>query len=62
MIIKSIFIGNAVEAFLEDKFSERFNILYSDDNNKGKTIVYSIVWEIIRSSHLHLIMKNITLF
>ena len=39
MIIKSIFIGNAVEAFLEDKFSEEFNILYSDDNNKGKTIV-----------------------
>lgn len=39
MIIKSIFIGNAVEAFIEDKFSEEFNILYSDDNNKGKTIV-----------------------
>lgn len=39
MIIKSIFIGNATEAFLEDKFSERLNILYSDDNNKGKTIV-----------------------
>lgn len=39
MMIKSIFIGNATEAFLEDKFSEGFNILYSDDNNKGKTIV-----------------------
>lgn len=39
MIIKSIFIGNAHEAFLEDEFSEKFNILYSNDNNKGKTIV-----------------------
>ncbi|MBU4689967.1 hypothetical protein KQ873_02875 [Mycoplasma zalophidermidis] len=39
MLIKSIFIGNTMEAFLENKFSEEFNILYSDDNNKGKTIV-----------------------
>lgn len=44
MIIKSIFIGNAVEAFLEDKFSEGFNILYSDDNNKGKTIVIQSIF------------------
>ncbi|ACF07118.1 Uncharacterised protein [Metamycoplasma arthritidis] len=39
MVIKSIFIGNSTEAFLEDKFDEKFNILYSGDNNKGKTIV-----------------------
>lgn len=39
MIIKSIYIGNAEEAFLENSFSKGFNILYSDDNNKGKTIV-----------------------
>ena len=39
MIIKSIYIGNKKEAFFEDKFSEGFNILYSNDNNKGKTIV-----------------------
>ena len=39
MIIKSIFIGNTTEAFLEVGFSEGFNLIYSDDNNKGKTIV-----------------------
>lgn len=39
MIIKSIYIGNKEEAFIEDGFSRGFNILYSDDNNKGKTIV-----------------------
>lgn len=39
MIIKSIYIGNSNEAFIEDSFGKDFNIIYSDDNNKGKTIV-----------------------
>lgn len=39
MIIKSIYIGNSTEAFIEDNFEKNFNIIYSDDNNKGKTIV-----------------------
>lgn len=43
MIIKSIFVGNAKEAFLEDKFSKGINVLYSDDNNKGKTIIIQAI-------------------
>ena len=43
MIIKSISIGNTIEAFTEDKFSKGFNILYSDDNNKGKTIIIQAI-------------------
>ena len=37
-IIKSA-IGNSEEAFIESSFSDGFNIISSDDNNKGKTIV-----------------------
>lgn len=39
MIIKKIAFGNAEEAFIEDRITSRFNIICSDDNNKGKTIV-----------------------
>lgn len=39
MIIKQIAIGNEIEGFVESSFSEGFNIISSDDNNKGKTIV-----------------------
>lgn len=39
MIIKSVYIGNLEEAFIEDNFTKGFNVLYSNDNNKGKTIV-----------------------
>ena len=39
MIIKKIAFGNANESFIEDRLSKGFNIIYSDDNNKGKTIV-----------------------
>ena len=39
MIIKKIACGNSNEAFVEDRLTEGFNIIYSDDNNKGKTIV-----------------------
>ena len=39
MIIKKIAIGNGEEAYIEDSFSEGVNIILSDDNNKGKTIV-----------------------
>lgn len=38
MIIKKSAVGNREEAFIEDGFSDRFNIISSDDNNKGKTI------------------------
>lgn len=39
MLIKKIAVGNRQEAFIEDQFSDGLNIISSDDNNKGKTIV-----------------------
>lgn len=39
MIIKKVALGNSEEAFIEDSFSEGLNIIASDDNNKGKTII-----------------------
>lgn len=39
MIIKKIAVGNSVESFIEGSLSENFNIISSDDNNKGKTII-----------------------
>lgn len=39
MVIKKVAVGNSEEAFVEDTFSSGLNIISSDDNNKGKTIV-----------------------
>lgn len=39
MIIKKIAVGNRQESFIEDTLTEGFNIISSDDNNKGKTII-----------------------
>lgn len=39
MIVKSIAVGNENEAFIETGLSSGMNIISSDDNNKGKTIV-----------------------
>lgn len=39
MIIKKIAVGNVEEAFIEDSILNGFNIISSDDNNKGKTII-----------------------
>lgn len=39
MIIKQVAIGNEKEGFVESSFSKGFNIISSDDNNKGKTII-----------------------
>lgn len=39
MKIIKMAVGNAEEAYIEDSFSDGVNIIYSDDNNKGKTIV-----------------------
>ena len=38
MIIKKIAVGNSNEAFVEENLEPGFNIISSDDNNKGKTI------------------------
>lgn len=39
MIIRKIAFGDEKEAFIEDRLTSGFNIIYSDNNNKGKTIV-----------------------
>ena len=48
MKIKSIALGNTEEAYVEERFSDGVNIIFSDDNNKGKTIIfYSLICSII---------------
>ena len=39
MKILRIAVGNSKEAFIESRFTEGLNIISSDNNNKGKTIV-----------------------
>lgn len=39
MIFKRLYIGNKEEAYIEEQLEPRLNIIFSDDNNKGKTIV-----------------------
>lgn len=39
ILIKSFCIGNKEKSFYLDKFSNGINIIHSDDNNKGKTII-----------------------
>lgn len=39
MIIKKVAFGNSSEAFIEDRFKNSVNVIFSDDNNKGKTIL-----------------------
>lgn len=47
MIIKKVAIGNKSEAFIEKRLQNKTNIIFSDDNNKGKTILMqSIVYSI----------------
>lgn len=52
MIIKKIAFGNSDEAFIESRLSPNLNVIYSDDNNRGKTLVmqglmYSLGYESI---------------
>ena len=39
MKIRKVAFGNSKEAYVENRFSDGLNIISSDDNNKGKTIV-----------------------
>lgn len=39
MKIMKVAVGNSTEAFIEGRFTDGLNIISSDDNNKGKTIV-----------------------
>lgn len=45
--VKTVAIGNNEEAFIEDNFKDGINIIYSNDNNKGKSIlIQSIMYTI----------------
>lgn len=37
--IEAFYVGNGVESFVEKDFHQRVNVIWSDDNNVGKTIV-----------------------
>lgn len=39
MIIKRFAFGDRTEAFVENRFGRHLNIIFSNDNNKGKTLV-----------------------
>lgn len=39
MIIQKVAIGNSEESYIEKSLSESINIISSDDNNRGKTIL-----------------------
>ncbi len=39
MKIKNLYIGDSNQAFVENRFEDGINLIYSNDNNKGKTIV-----------------------
>lgn len=40
MLIKKIAFGNLEEAFIEKRLTDGVNIIYSDENNKGKTLLF----------------------
>jgi len=47
MILKKVAFGNSEEAFVESGFKNGLNIVFSNDNNKGKTIlIQSIMFSI----------------
>lgn len=39
MFVKRIAIGNREEGYVEERFKNGFNVIFSNDNNKGKTII-----------------------
>lgn len=39
MVIKCVALGNVEEAYIEERLTDGVNIIFSDDNNKGKTLV-----------------------
>ncbi len=52
MLIKKIAFGDNTEAFIEERLTDGLNVIYSDDNNRGKTLVmqglmYSLGYESI---------------
>ena len=51
MKIRKVAVGNAAEAFIEGNFTNGVNIISSDDNNKGKTIVIQSMMNIVENTH-----------
>jgi hypothetical protein len=52
MLVKKIAFGDETEAFIENRLTDGLNVIYSDDNNRGKTLVmqglmYSLGYESI---------------
>lgn len=43
MIIKKVAVGNTKEAYIEDRFSRTINLIISNDNNRGKTILFQTI-------------------
>lgn len=39
MIIKAVYIGNSKEAYIEHRFTKGMNIVFSNDNHVGKSVV-----------------------
>lgn len=39
MLIKTIAFGDSEEAFVESRLADGLNVIFSDDNNRGKTLV-----------------------
>lgn len=37
--IKAVYIGNGAESYIEDRLTDGINVIYSLDNNRGKTIL-----------------------
>lgn len=37
--IKAVYIGNGIESYIEDRLADGINVIYSLDNNRGKTIL-----------------------
>lgn len=42
MIIKKVAFGNWEEAFVETRLQDQVNVIFSDDNNRGKNSISSI--------------------
>ena len=53
MKILRVAVGNSKEAFIESRFTEGLNIISSDDNNKGKTIVIQSMMHILNELSPH---------
>lgn len=52
MIITKIYIGNAQEAFIESNLSSGLNVIFSNDNHVGKTVVMQAIMYALGSDPL----------